>query len=192
MDDHVAANRASWDANAEGWAEAGRERWADAAIRWGTWDVPEEKVQLLPDVDGLDVVELGCGTGYMSSWLARRGAHAVGLDNSGNNWRLRRSSSASSRFRSRWCTAMRSARRSGTTRSIWPSASTARSSGAIRTAGSQKRRGCFEREAASCAWATRTCSRSRSPTMERRRRSRCNDRISGCTDSSTETARVAR
>src|SRR3954454_9152327 len=83
MDDHVAANRASWDANAEGWAEAGRERWADAAIRWGTWDVPEEEVQLLPDVDGLDVVELGCGTGYMSSWLARRGAHAVGLDNSG-------------------------------------------------------------------------------------------------------------
>jgi SAM-dependent methyltransferase len=33
-------------------------------------------------VDGLDVVELGCGTAYWSAWLARRGARPVGLDNS--------------------------------------------------------------------------------------------------------------
>jgi SAM-dependent methyltransferase len=83
MDDHVVLNRASWDASAEGWAEPGRERWADSRIRWGTWDVPEDELRLLPDVGGLDVVELGCGTGYFSSWLARRGAHPVGLDNSG-------------------------------------------------------------------------------------------------------------
>ena len=30
----------------------------------------------------LDVVELGCGTGYVSAWLARRGGRCVGLDNS--------------------------------------------------------------------------------------------------------------
>jgi SAM-dependent methyltransferase len=30
----------------------------------------------------LDVVELGCGTGYVSAWLARRGARPVGIDNS--------------------------------------------------------------------------------------------------------------
>ena len=28
---------------------------------------------------GLDAVELGCGTGYVSSWLSRRGARPVGL-----------------------------------------------------------------------------------------------------------------
>jgi SAM-dependent methyltransferase len=40
-------------------------------------------VHLLPDdVSGLDVIELGCGTGYVSAWLARRGAHPVGIDNS--------------------------------------------------------------------------------------------------------------
>jgi SAM-dependent methyltransferase len=31
---------------------------------------------------GKDVLELGCGTAYWSAWLARRGARAVGLDNS--------------------------------------------------------------------------------------------------------------
>ena len=38
---------------------------------------------LLPaDLAGRDSIELGCGTGYVSAWLARRGARPVGLDNS--------------------------------------------------------------------------------------------------------------
>ncbi len=38
---------------------------------------------MLPEqVSGRDVVELGCGTGYVSAWLARRGARPVGLDTS--------------------------------------------------------------------------------------------------------------
>jgi hypothetical protein len=48
----------------------------------GRWDVPEDELHLLPKLDGLDAIELGCGTGYVSSWLARRGAHPVGLDHS--------------------------------------------------------------------------------------------------------------
>jgi len=80
--DHVAANRAAWDIDAENWVERGRILWADPEISWGIWNVPEAQLHLLPDVDGLDVVELGCGTGYVSAWLARRGAHPVGLDNS--------------------------------------------------------------------------------------------------------------
>ena len=31
---------------------------------------------------GLDSIELGCGTGYVPAWLARRGVRPVGLDNS--------------------------------------------------------------------------------------------------------------
>ena len=38
------------------------------------------RVGVLGDVDGLDVVELGCGTAYFSAWLARRGARPVGVD----------------------------------------------------------------------------------------------------------------
>jgi SAM-dependent methyltransferase len=37
---------------------------------------------LPPGLVGLDVIELGCGTGYVSAWLARRGARPVGIDNS--------------------------------------------------------------------------------------------------------------
>ena len=37
---------------------------------------------MLEDVAGLDAIELGCGTAYVSAWLARRGARPVGIDNS--------------------------------------------------------------------------------------------------------------
>jgi SAM-dependent methyltransferase len=80
--DHVLANRVSWDADADSWVEPGHRAWATDRITWGIWAVPEADVELLPDVDGADTVELGCGTGYVSSWLARRGARPVGLDNS--------------------------------------------------------------------------------------------------------------
>ena len=42
------------------------------------------RLGVLPDVSGLDAVELGCGTAYFSAWLTRRGARVVGLDNSSN------------------------------------------------------------------------------------------------------------
>ena len=54
--------------------------WAQEEITWGVWSIPEREVGALPDVDGLDVVELGCGTAYFSAWLARRGARVVGVD----------------------------------------------------------------------------------------------------------------
>ncbi len=81
-DDHVLRNRASWDADADNWIERGRRSWSSDRITWGVWGVPESQLGLLPDVDGLDVIELGCGTGYVSAWLARLGARPVGLDNS--------------------------------------------------------------------------------------------------------------
>jgi SAM-dependent methyltransferase len=36
---------------------------------------------VLPDgLEGADAIELGCGTAYVSAWLARRGARPVGID----------------------------------------------------------------------------------------------------------------
>ena len=32
------------------------------------------------ELEGRDAIELGCGTGYVSAWLARRGARPVGID----------------------------------------------------------------------------------------------------------------
>jgi SAM-dependent methyltransferase len=82
MSDHVLSNRARWDADAPNWVEGGHESWAYSEPAWGIWQVPESQLHVLPDVSGLDAIELGCGTGYISSWLARRGAQVVGIDNS--------------------------------------------------------------------------------------------------------------
>jgi SAM-dependent methyltransferase len=80
---HVRANREAWDRYAVEYAEGGRRNWAKPSPTWGIWSIPEDDLQLLPDdLDGKDVVELGCGTAYVSAWLARRGARPVGIDNS--------------------------------------------------------------------------------------------------------------
>lgn len=80
---HVQGNRAAWDSYAAEYVEPGRRMWEAAEPSWGIFGVPESQLGLLPpEVAGLDVVELGCGTGYVSAWLARRGARPVGIDNS--------------------------------------------------------------------------------------------------------------
>lgn len=81
--EHVARNRAYWDERAQDYREPGRDSWAATEPRWGVWRIPESQAGVLPDdVDGLDTIELGCGTAYVSAWLARRGARPVGIDNS--------------------------------------------------------------------------------------------------------------
>ena len=83
LPNYVIRNRASWDEWAREYEQPGRLNWAQDEPSWGIWGVPEAEVRLLPDdVDGLDVIELGCGAGYVSAWLARRGARPVGIDNS--------------------------------------------------------------------------------------------------------------
>ena len=80
---HVQENRRYWDAMAEDWVTAGERAWAMAEPTWGNWGVSESALGLLPDdMTGLDAVELGCGTGYVSAWMARRGARVTGIDNS--------------------------------------------------------------------------------------------------------------
>src|SRR5205085_6776108 len=83
LPEHVRRNRAAWDSFAPRYAEAGRRAWASNAPSWGIFSVPEADVGALPEsLEGMDVVELGCGTAFVSSWLARRGARPVGIDNS--------------------------------------------------------------------------------------------------------------
>src|SRR5215471_10769852 len=82
MTEHILRNRAAWDRYAADYAAPGRHAWESVEPYWGIWRVPEAQLHVLPDVRGQDVVELGCGTGYVSAWLARRGARPVGIDNS--------------------------------------------------------------------------------------------------------------
>jgi SAM-dependent methyltransferase len=79
--DSLPGNIASWTkANAEFTDEAATRSWARDEITWGVFEVPESTIGCLGDVDGLDVVELGCGTAYFSAGLAKRGARPVGVD----------------------------------------------------------------------------------------------------------------
>jgi SAM-dependent methyltransferase len=81
--DYVLRNRAHWNEWAKEYEESGRLNWAQDEPTWGIWGVPESEVRMFPpDLAGLDTIELGCGTGYVSAWLARRGARPVGIDNS--------------------------------------------------------------------------------------------------------------
>jgi SAM-dependent methyltransferase/GNAT superfamily N-acetyltransferase len=82
-EEHITANREAWDGYAPSYAGAGARAWG-AAPSWGELGVPDAELGLLnDDLTGLDVVELGCGTGYVSAWCRRRGARlVVGLDNS--------------------------------------------------------------------------------------------------------------
>lgn len=79
--DHIAANRAAWNHMADGFAEAGRRCWASEEPVWGVFSIPESQVGLLTeDLYGKRTIELGCGTAYVSAWLARRGATPTGID----------------------------------------------------------------------------------------------------------------
>jgi SAM-dependent methyltransferase len=49
-------------------------------MAWGVWRVPEDELDVLGDVSGLDVMEFGCGAAQWSIALAARGARVTGLD----------------------------------------------------------------------------------------------------------------
>jgi SAM-dependent methyltransferase len=79
---HQDVNRELWDKAAPQWVEPAQRDWESPEPVWGIWRIPEAEVGALPEVDGLDTIELGCGTAYFSAWLARGGARPVGVDQS--------------------------------------------------------------------------------------------------------------
>lgn len=81
LPEHVQRNRAVWDQWASEYVAPGEACWASQTPTWGIWNVPESDLGMLPDdLAGKDAIELGCGTAYVSAWLARRGARPVGID----------------------------------------------------------------------------------------------------------------
>jgi SAM-dependent methyltransferase len=81
LSDDALRNREDWtQVNADFTDAEAAARWAAESITWGVFEAPEDELATLGDVADLDVVELGCGTAYVSAWLARRGARPVGVD----------------------------------------------------------------------------------------------------------------
>jgi SAM-dependent methyltransferase len=81
LPDSVAKNIAEWTkSNADYTDPSAAEAWARDEVTWGVFGVPESSLGVLGDVAGLDIVELGCGTAYISARLAKQGARPVGVD----------------------------------------------------------------------------------------------------------------
>ena len=77
---YVEGNRKAWGKLAVEFGERAPVMWAGEP-NWGCWSVPESQLKVLPEaLDGIDAVELGCGTAYVSAWLAKRGARVTGID----------------------------------------------------------------------------------------------------------------
>lgn len=83
LPEHVKRNRVLWDDWARTYGEWAERAWLEDPPSWGIWSVPESEVGMFPaELAGIDAIELGCGTAYISCWLTRRGARVVGIDNS--------------------------------------------------------------------------------------------------------------
>lgn len=79
-EESVRANRSYWDGSAEEYlAEHGSFLGASEFV-WCPEGIREDDVRLLGDVQRRQVLEVGCGAGQCSRWLAEQGALATGVD----------------------------------------------------------------------------------------------------------------
>jgi SAM-dependent methyltransferase len=78
---HAAANQVNWDGESASYETRTHEQLSlEGGLVWGVWHVPERELNVLGDVSGKDVLELGCGAARWSIALAGLGARPVGLD----------------------------------------------------------------------------------------------------------------
>jgi SAM-dependent methyltransferase len=76
--DRIAGNVAQWTLTNREFTDAQAEKaWRQEHLTWGVFSIADRWVG---DPSGLDVVELGSGTAYLSAWLARNGARPVAVD----------------------------------------------------------------------------------------------------------------
>jgi SAM-dependent methyltransferase len=157
LSEDLARNRKLWSGDEDYLVASGRDAWAQAEITWGIWSLRESELGVLADeVAGRDVIELGCGTAYVSAWLARRGARPTGIDPTPAQ--LERARALQRKFELEFPLIEASARttsRSPMRRSTWPYRSTGPASGPIHTAGCRKPLACCGRAAVSSSCATR-------------------------------------
>jgi len=79
--EHVRKNRTHWESRSAAYQEQNAsqlDRWD--RLGWGTWDIPEDEIHALGDVEALDVLEFGCGGCQSGIRVKMRGARVTGLD----------------------------------------------------------------------------------------------------------------
>jgi len=79
--DYLDANVGYWQGRREDQLPLARGKWSADEPNWGIFGIAEGDVGMFPTtLEGARAVELGCGTAYVSAWMARRGAHAIAVD----------------------------------------------------------------------------------------------------------------
>jgi SAM-dependent methyltransferase len=78
--DHVAHNRAFWDADADAYQREHGAALDAAPMAWGAYRIPEADLGVLGDVRDATMLELGCGAAQWSVALAGVGSRVVALD----------------------------------------------------------------------------------------------------------------
>jgi SAM-dependent methyltransferase len=76
----VSANRSWWDSDADDYHAEHGEFLGVADFVWAPERLREEDAQLLGDVRGRTVLEVGCGAAMCSRWLLAHGANPVAFD----------------------------------------------------------------------------------------------------------------
>jgi 2-polyprenyl-3-methyl-5-hydroxy-6-metoxy-1,4-benzoquinol methylase len=69
-----------WEVNAKNMRESGPANDGGEDVSYGMFMPPERKLNLLGELTGRSVIDLGCGAGDNSVLLAKRGATVTGLD----------------------------------------------------------------------------------------------------------------
>ena len=79
--DYVERNKAAWERWAPAHIVPARKLWQADTLRWGLWGTPESSLGLLSSLrPAADALELGCGAGAVTAWLARIGMRPIGVD----------------------------------------------------------------------------------------------------------------
>lgn len=79
--DYLTTNRDIWNVDAPNWVNSAERLWQLQTPEWGNWANSEDCLHLLPaEMRDMDAIELGCGTGYVSGWMNRRGARVTAID----------------------------------------------------------------------------------------------------------------
>ena len=78
---HAAQNREFWDRQSDEYQERNAQ-FIERGLAWGLWQIPESELNILGEVSGKNVLELGCGAAEWSRALLADGARPVGIDNS--------------------------------------------------------------------------------------------------------------
>jgi ubiquinone/menaquinone biosynthesis C-methylase UbiE len=82
LSDDAKTNRESWDSFADEYQAQHSPQLDRDDFVWGVWSIPESELQILGDLRGKKVLELGCGAAQLSIAVHLAGGLVVGIDNS--------------------------------------------------------------------------------------------------------------